>query len=143
MLHIDPVFLLVVCVTGAVKLPKYRKKGAGIPRIENVVLYKNRIGDSGAEAFAEGNKKKTMSLNRVLCLVLEEDGPLMRLLFVVFVVVVVACGGCLWWLFVVVACSVAHQPTHSNNSFVPQHDYDHGIQSVVCGCQITKDWGPH
>jgi len=39
-------------------MPKYRKKGAGIPRIENVVLYKNRIGDSGAEAFAEGKKIK-------------------------------------------------------------------------------------
>ena len=56
-LHIDHLFLLVVCVLGSVKMPKYRKKGAGIPRIENVVLYKNRIGDSGAEAFAEGKKK--------------------------------------------------------------------------------------
>ena len=57
-LHIDHLFLLVVCVLGSVKMPKYRKKGAGIPRIENVVLYKNRIGDSGAEAFAEGKKIK-------------------------------------------------------------------------------------
>ena len=44
---------------------------------------------------------------------------------------------------VVVACSIADQQKHSNDSFVPQHDYDHGIQSLVCGGQITKDRGPH
>ena len=126
-LHIDHLFLLVVCVLGSVKMPKYRKKGAGIPRIENVVLYKNRIGDSGAEAFAEGKKKK-MSLDRVLCFSVGR-GWSTDASVVLFVVVV--------------ACSIADQQKHPNDSFVPQHDYDHGIQSLVCGGQITKDRGPH
>jgi hypothetical protein len=68
--------------------------------------------------------------------VLEEDGPLMRLLFCLLLLL-------LLWLLVVVACSIADQQKHSNDSFVPQHDYDHGIQSLVCGGQITKDRGPH
>ena len=93
--------ILTICfcwwfVSGSVKMPKYRKKGAGIPRIENVVLYKNRIGDSGAEAFAEG-KKKTMSLDRVLCFSVgrgwSTDASVV--LFVVVVAVVVACCCCL------------------------------------------------
>jgi hypothetical protein len=38
---------------GIVHLPKFRKKDAGLPPIININLFQNRIGDTGAEAFAE------------------------------------------------------------------------------------------
>ena len=38
---------------GTVHLPKSRKKGVGLAPVVDVNLFKNRIGDSGAEAIAE------------------------------------------------------------------------------------------
>ena len=38
---------------GAVSLPRRRPKGVGLPPITDINLYQNRIGDAGAEAFAD------------------------------------------------------------------------------------------
>jgi hypothetical protein len=45
---------------GTVSLPRRRPKGVGLPPITDINLYQNRIGDAGAEAFADALSSNKM-----------------------------------------------------------------------------------